>query len=316
MADAAPSPDDVDDARNDRDSPAAVVEFDDFHKEFSSKTKKRDFTWHVKPTSSAASPDDELQMAFFRSADNLKKYAKRHHHELCLAYDFDAFTDKTTGKEVSGGSKLWTSIRDHATFARMALLCDFKDKKIDRWYEILRDEKHSVRFVVDIDFDFAMEVKEKVALLRTYIDSAKIVLKESFHLVLTGLGHLSNHNVEAKKLNGAIEKVFVASCNFIQFEKYCKRNSEGALQTFLDANIYSHWRSMRLPLMVKARLDPEKERPFYPVEVDFELNTITKIPHAYEDGFADTFPDYMASFVTPDEMKASITPENSTSFCA
>eukprot|EP00854_Cymbomonas_tetramitiformis_P025814 gene25814-31586_t len=343
MADAAPPPDDVDDARNDH-LPTVVVELDKFRDEISSKYNKCDFTLHVKPTSSAASPDDELRMAVFRckapdgtfAKTKLEKYADRHHHALCLAYDFDAYAKN--GLE-NTGAKVWTSVRDHATFARMALLCDFEKKKINRWYEVLREE-HRVRFVVDIDIDFAMNDEEKVALLRTYIHSAKIALKKkcatvkrssilndkndtkfrelwritdaskgkktSFHLVLTGLGHLSNHLKEGKKLNGAIEKVFMASAEFIQFEKYCKRNSEGALQSFLDNNIYSSWRPMRLPLMVKAKLDPEKERTFYPVEVDFEKNTITRIPHKYEDGFADAFPDYMASFVTPDEMKVKL----------
>eukprot|EP00854_Cymbomonas_tetramitiformis_P001660 gene1658-2306_t len=338
----ADAPTDDDDAQNDF-LPTVVVEFDNFRDEISSRYNKRDFTLHVKPTSSAASPDDELRMAVFRCKDSdgtlaktkLEKYAKQHHHALYLGYDSDAYAKN--GQEITG-MKVWTSVRDHATFARMALLCDFETKKINRWYEVLRDD-HRVRFVVDLDIDFAMNDEEKVALLRTYIHSAKIALKErcgavvkrlsildddtefrklwrvtdaskgektSFHLVLTGLGHLSNHRLAAKQLNGAIEKVFMRSDDFINFEKYCKRNPDGVLESFLDANIYSKWRAMRLPLMVKARLDPEKERPFYPVEVDFEENTITRIPHTYEDGFADAFPNYMASYVSPDEMKVKL----------
>eukprot|EP00854_Cymbomonas_tetramitiformis_P027511 gene27511-33935_t len=275
-------------------------------------------------------------MAFFECKDKLVKYADRHHHELYLVYDPNAFTDKTTGKEVTGHG-LWTSVRDHAPFARMALLCDFKDKKIDRWYEVLRDD-HPARFVIDIDTSFAMEVKEKVALLRDFILCAKLVMKNrcvnhlpilddddntkfqklwritdasndentNFHLVLTGLGHLSNHNVEAKKLSNEIACMLMVRRGLIdEYYGYAEN-----LLGFLDASIYTRWHSMRLPLMVGGKLDPEKKRPFIPVDVNFKKNTITEIPHEYENGFADAFPDYMASFGNLFAARQAVTPND------
>ncbi|KAK3279565.1 hypothetical protein CYMTET_12577 [Cymbomonas tetramitiformis] len=340
MSDARP-PDDVDDARNDRDSLADVVEFHNFHKELS-RTKKRDFTWHVKPTSSAASPDDELRMVVFRckesdgttAKDKLVKYAERHRHELCLVYNLNAYAKKKDGQKVAG-MKLWTSVRDHATFAHMALLCDFKDKKIDRWYEVLR-ENHPARFVVAIDISRGLKAKKKVGILRDFIHCAKLVMKHysvnhpaildddgdtkfqklwritdasndektNFHLVLTGLGHVTTHHEHAEALTNEIAAELMKRYQHLdEYYGYAEN-----LLGFLDASIYTRWHSMRLPLMVGGKLDPKKKRPFIPVDVNFEKNTITEIPHTYEDGFADAFPDYMASFVTPDEMKVKLDP--------